>query len=878
MYNILISGYYGFDNIGDESILRTLTDSLKLKLSDCRLTVLSHNPKETSAKYDVESAERMSPLAIIKAVKNCDMLISGGGSLLQDKTSSKSILYYLSIIRLAELLGKKVFIYSQGIGPISKAFNRKATAKALNKADGIVVRDQSSAELLNEIGISKDKIVITADPVIRMKKSDTDAGHRILSSLNIPKSSCALVGWAIRSDDVNDPFIGEIERSIRLLKERYNVSSVLIPFHYEADINVCKSIASKLSDCAFCITEKHLSEDMLSIIGNLDVLVGVRLHSLIYAAIMGVPMIGISYDPKCDAFLESVGSKALCSTQDFSAGIFLNEFEKIRSCGLEQTEMVSERISQLKTQLDKNEDMISKLIHEEKTADSAEAPKTKKTAARTAGAISIVFFLTLFAKLLGIVREMLQANIFGTSSAADIYSAAYNSTLYLFTTVCYALCVAAVPILTKEFAEDRKRGIRTANNLLTITLIASLVFVVLWQVFASTPLVGMLWEIDAANLLSLIKYIRIMACALPVVAAAYLNVAIFQSTDHYSLQGSMSIPYNAFLAAFLLVCGKKFGLMGIVIASTLAWLLQLAMSIPYAKKEHYRFTPQLILSEPYVKEYFKTAVVTVLTTSIFLFCYLIDTSSVSSMPGGSVSAFYYADKLFTPLTTTILYSISAVLFPKFNREFTKDNKTSFLSYIWDVTQNTLLFMLPVCAMMFAFGTDIIKVIFESGSFTAESTAVTGRIFRMYTLGMCGFSVLDLLSKAFFSMKKTLAPLLTNLFILVLNLVLNRIIPGDTGVALATSIALTAGAVIMCLVLFRSTKIIKLQSLAKGLISTAVMAAVLYFGRMLLLNGSEGNIMLIIKCVSVGILGCISYVAVSLALKQEIICKFLKKRR
>ena len=120
MYNILISGYYGFDNIGDESILRTLVTSLRERIPDCSLTVLSHDPAATREKYGVEAVERMSPLAIARAVRRCDMLISGGGSLLQDVTSSKSLHYYLAIIRFAQLLGKKVFIYSQGIGPIEK--------------------------------------------------------------------------------------------------------------------------------------------------------------------------------------------------------------------------------------------------------------------------------------------------------------------------------------------------------------------------------------------------------------------------------------------------------------------------------------------------------------------------------------------------------------------------------------------------------------------------------------------------------------------------------------------------------------------------------------------------------------------------------------
>ena len=875
MYNILISGYYGFDNIGDESILRTLITSLREKIPDCSLTVLSHNPASTREKYGVEAVERMSPGAILRAVRQCDMLISGGGSLLQDVTSSKSIHYYLFIIRLAKLLGKKVFIYSQGIGPIDHAFNRRATARALKKADGIVVRDERSAKLLEQIGLPQERIVITADPVIRMKRPDRTVGREILARAGIKKDGRLTVGWAIREKNRDSTFVREITECIRWLRANYDAESVLIPFHYEEDREVCSVIAERTNGAAKCLSEKYLSEDMLSIIGNMDVLVGVRLHSMIYAAIMGVPIIGVSYDPKCTAFLNSVGLDSLSTRETFSAEAFKAEFARVLETGKEQTAAVAENMRRLQKKLDTNEEMIRDIMEGQKKGKAAagEAAST-----RTAGAIGLVFILTLVAKLLGVVREMLQANYFGTGIDADLYTASYNSTLYLFTTVCYALCIAAVPILTQEFAAKRERGIRAANNLVTITLLGSLGVVGVWQVLASTPLVCILWDVAESELPRLVGYIRIMSCALPIVAMAYLMVALFQATDHYELQGSMSIPYNVFLAVFLFLFGSKLGIGGIVVASTFAWLLQLGMSLPYAHKENYRYRPALDLRADYIGRYFKTAAVSVLTTSVFLFCYLIDTSTASAFDSGAVSSFYYADKLFTPLTTTVLYSISAVMFPRFNREFTKDDTGSYLSYIWNVTENTLLFIFPVCAMMSAFGTDIIRVIFESGSFTAESTEVTGNIFGMYALGMSAFAVLDLLNKAYYAMKKTLVPLLINLGILVLNLILNSLFDTGSGVALATSAAITVGALVMIAELFRGRKIVRIVPLAKGLAAAGAMAVVLYGGHALLVNGLESKLMLVIKCGALGAAGCVVYVLVSLALKQAIISEFLHKLR
>ena len=183
---------------------------------------------------------------------------------------------------------------------------------------------------------------------------------------------------------------------------------------------------------------------------------------------------------------------------------------------------------------------------------------------------------------------------------------------------------------------------------------------------------------------------------------------------------------------------------------------------------------------------------------------------------------------------------------------------------------------PVCAMMCAFGTDIIRVIFEGGSFTAASTEMTGSIFARYALGMSAFAVLDLLNKAYYAMKKTLVPLLINLGVLALNIVLNRVFRTDTGVAAATSIALTIGALAMIAQLFRGTGIVRLMPLLKGLAATAAMSLVLYGGHALLVTADESKLMLVVKCGLTGVAGCAVYLGVSLLLRQTIMAETIRK--
>ena len=186
---VVLSGYYGYDNFGDEAILSVLIDHLKQIGAD--ITVLSHNPKKTGYNYQVKAVKNFNLISLLFALKNCDVLISGGGSLLQDVTSLKSLLYYSFVIWLAQLFNKQVIIFAQGIGPLQREISQKIVANLISKANLVTVRDIKSCDLLEGWGIGAK---VVSDPVF---------------SMDLPRSeSSGAIGIQLRDfKTMNDAFL-----------------------------------------------------------------------------------------------------------------------------------------------------------------------------------------------------------------------------------------------------------------------------------------------------------------------------------------------------------------------------------------------------------------------------------------------------------------------------------------------------------------------------------------------------------------------------------------------------------------------------------------------------------------------------------------------
>ncbi|WNR44671.1 polysaccharide pyruvyl transferase CsaB [Paenibacillus roseipurpureus] len=327
---IALSGYYGFDNSGDEAVLQSILFALQEQGQaegvQIEPIVLSANPEKTTAMYGVKAYHRMKPGSLLQALRESDGLISGGGSLLQDATSSKTIPYYLAVIKIAQWLGKPTFIYSQGIGPVNRPMFYGWIRNVFKRCEVVSVRDVESAELLGRMRLPRERITVVPDPVmglpLREAVVDVPGG-------GAAESAVRTIGVSVRFWNEDRSELEALARSLQLLlAARTDVRLRFLPFHLPSDEVASQFVIDRLGDHggrSELVRGVTHPQDMLAQVAGCDLLIGMRLHSLIYAASQYVPMVGISYDPKIDQFLHRLGMKAAASTSSFDAKAFSEE-------------------------------------------------------------------------------------------------------------------------------------------------------------------------------------------------------------------------------------------------------------------------------------------------------------------------------------------------------------------------------------------------------------------------------------------------------------------------------------------------------------------------------------------------------------------------
>jgi polysaccharide pyruvyl transferase CsaB len=279
----VVCGYYGKGNGGDEALLVSLLEMLPEKVKPI---VLSGNPAQTQKRYEVESCHRSSTFPLLKALNKSDVFIWGGGSLMQDVTSRTSPIYYAGLMALAQQRGLKTIAWAQGIGPLKYSFTRWMTKQVLLGCTAISVRDHASARILADWKLSP---LVAPDPVWALSKKPVQG----LWNLPAPR-----VAVSLRSHPQLTPQRLEIlTKALIDFQKATDIFILLVPFQAAQDLAIARSLATRLGENGQIISLEDPRE-LKGLFRGVEMVIGMRFHSLVMAAAEECRCFGLSYDPK----------------------------------------------------------------------------------------------------------------------------------------------------------------------------------------------------------------------------------------------------------------------------------------------------------------------------------------------------------------------------------------------------------------------------------------------------------------------------------------------------------------------------------------------------------------------------------------------------
>lgn len=375
----------------------------------------------------------------------------------------------------------------------------------------------------------------------------------------------------------------------------------------------------------------------------------------------------------------------------------------------------------------------------------------------------------LIAKGLGFYRDMVFAGVFGTGVEADIYFQVFGLVNLIFTGIGVALSTLVIKNLNK--AENAGNERSYAAHFLRKSTLYLFIAAVLMAVFAGPVVKIILPEISGEDYYLAVKMMYIMAPSLVFVVIAYIISGLLQNKKAYFITSVMSLPFNAVIIIALFF--NNVSILTVAAVTTFGWFLHIAIQLPAFYKHGYSFIEKG--NAPVNTKNKNPEILWIfLSNMMFQLCIYIDRAFVSSSPG-MASTFNYASNLFITISSVFIVAMSTVVFPSISKNYEEgrlDYVKDLVGYIINIM--TAIFI-PFILIVAFFGSDVIRLIYERGAFTSDSTSAVAAIFLMYTLSILGYTTQELFNKVLYLAGKYKYTVSGTVSIIILNLILNYVI-------------------------------------------------------------------------------------------------------
>lgn len=336
--NILLAGYFGFDNAGDEALFESEVASFRKHYPDCRLSALVQEPTNAE-RVGVKPVPRKDLKAVWAALRQSQVFVLGGGGLFQDVTGPGSVIYYGGLLAMARMAGCPSVLFCQGYGPVLSPIHRFVTRQFLRLPRLLTVRDEESKNELIELGLPSSRVHLAADPALLLEPLEANEMRGILVEEDLMKElgrcelpngqlspAGPLIAVTVRPWPGLD--LEELARALRRFREENQARYLLLPFQPERDLEPSRRLVELLEGEARLLERALTPRAITGILASCDMVIGMRLHSLILATVGNPPLYGLSYDPKVERFCRRAGALS-CRIEEISSERLLRDWNHL---------------------------------------------------------------------------------------------------------------------------------------------------------------------------------------------------------------------------------------------------------------------------------------------------------------------------------------------------------------------------------------------------------------------------------------------------------------------------------------------------------------------------------------------------------------------
>lgn len=499
--------------------------------------------------------------------------------------------------------------------------------------------------------------------------------------------------------------------------------------------------------------------------------------------------------------------------------------------------------------------------------------KTKTTAL-------VLMLIILTSKITGFFRDIVLAQTFGAGEITDAYLTALNIPVVLFDGISAALGTTFIPIYFKiKSSKGQEEVNKFTSNILNIVILVSLVFVLLGVIFA--PYIVKIFAVgfkgDVFDLT--VNYSKILIFSMVFIAINGLVSSYLVASGNVYISGAITIPFNIFVIIAIIFASVTESYV-MVYGTLIAYIAQLLFQLPLLIKKGYKHRLTVNLRDENIRQILFLVIPVFIGSYINQINAVVNRTLASTLDSGSITALNYANKLNMFAVGVIAVAISTIMYPILSKLASEGNKKLFKINISKSINMIVIIMLPIMVVMTTFSTEIVKVLFEEGSFNSHDTYLTSTALFFYSIGILSYGLKELLAKSFYSLQDTKTPVRNATISVVINIVFSIIlvnIMGIGGLALASSISATVTTMLLLISLRKKIGKIGFSYILKTFIKGAIASIVMYIIMRIAYNyifiyGSrfalESRKFIAFNCFISVILGMSTYLIVVLALKVK----------